>query len=148
MSVVRACDALFGRIWVKAVALLSLPTAVSRAFRGSDLFGDFVCGWCRLHHNDDVVSTRPVCSIELLTTFCAVSKLLHLDRDRRTVTSLISRDLIVVSTVGRARIRLDFLGGLRQLLLAEITEQQAVWCGRHSIVLRQVVNVVESSHGR
>ena len=88
-----------------------------------------------MDHNDDGVGTRPVCSIELLTTFFSVSK----TETGGTVTSLISRDLIVVTTGGRARTRLDFPGGLRQLLRVQITEQQAVWCGRH---------MVESSHGR
>ena len=68
-----------------------------------------------MHHNDDGVATRPVCSIELLTTFWAVSKgycffLVLAWTETEGLASLIPRDLIVVTTGGRTRTRLDFQG--------------------------------------
>ena len=44
-----------------------------------------------------------------------------------------------------SRTRLDMVG-LRQMVRANCTVRRAVWCGRHSIVLRQGVMEVESFH--
>ena len=88
----------------------------------------FLCGECRLHHKDDVSGTRPVRSADLLREASLELTRLHCLNDR-----------------GCARTRVD-MEGLRQLVRADCTVRRAVWCGRHSIVLRQGVMEVESFH--
>ena len=85
----------------------------------------FLCGGCRLHHKDDVNGTRPVRSADLLHEASLELTRLHCLNDR-----------------GCALSRLDKVG-LRQLVRADCADRRAIWCGRHSIVLRQGV---ESFH--
>ena len=111
---------------VKAFALLSLPTAVSCAFLVTDFYGAcFSAGRCRLHHKDDVSGTRPVRSAGLLSEASVEFTRLHCC----------------------ARTRLERVG-VRQLVRAYCTVRRVVWCGRHSIFLRQGVMEVESFHQR
>ena len=129
---------------MKAFALLSLPTAVPCTFRGSDFFGD-----CFFAGSVDCITTMVASALDRSVQLNFLRHSSRSPRQRQGDCYFFDRTRLDCRDDGRSCPNsAGFPRGLRQLLRAEITEQQAVWCGSHSIVFRQGVNVVESSHGR